>query len=416
MNFRIFIISIFLLNGINLKSQVFKVDTTHTPFEIVNDYFLGENHSGIKIKNIRFSGSRNSIGLFYYHSNIQQSLPPTGTILSTGQVLDAMGMWASSNTASTENYQKGDSDLSKIVNNKTYDSSILEFDFLSLTDSISFVFQFASEEYPEYVNKGVSDIFGFFVTDLTTNIKKNIAILPENKIPITIDLINNNTNSKYYIANNKLEFEYNRDINSYHRFNENLSLFRFDGFTIPISTGIKIEPYKWYRFKIAIADVGDRKFDSWIFLKGNSFVSNGRKINPSKEMIENYVRFINTEDSIEISLTNEKIEIIAPIYFDFNSSTIKKSSFELLDYIAGILEYTNYSLYINGYADETGEKDYNLKLSSDRANNVKEYFQNKGINENRLQSFGKGEINTDNNKFNKSRKVEFILYKKDNSQ
>ena len=410
MFFRYIILIILIFNCSSLKSQVFRIDTDYKAKELIEKYFLSKNHDGIKIRDIKYSGMKNARGLFVYSSEYGD-LPRNGIVLSTGNAIDAMG--PNNEIASTDNHYKGDKDLSNINNSKTFDSSILEFDFMSLTDSINFVFQFASEEYPEYVKKGVSDIFGFFITDLVTGKKNNIAILPNTNIPITIDLINNEKNSEYYVSNN-YEYKYDGGLERDKQFYENQYLFNFSGYTKPILSGIKLEPFKWYHFKIAIADIGDRKYDSWIFLKGNSFVSNGNIINPKVDDLKEYFKLFDN-DSLIIKTTDNKIHILLPLYFSFNSSEISSTSYKILNYIKDIILYSDYHLIINGYTDETGNKEYNLKLSQERADSVKLYFKEKGIDKDRLQAFGKGEINSDE-KLDKSRKVEFVLYKKDYSR
>lgn len=399
-----FILLILLIIQANLlKCQEFSVDTSLHPKDIVQHYFISKNHQGIKIDKIKYTGLKNGLGVFFYKGS-SQSLSPNGIVLSTGSVIDAMG--PNNYTASNENYLSGDPDLSKIANSKTFDTAILEFDFMSLTDSIHFSFQFASEEYPEYVSKGVSDVFGFFVIDSSNN-KYNIATINKNGVPITVDLINSNFNSDYYIANNSSEYKFNGDENSDLLFYENKRLFQFDGFTKAIGTGLKLEAFKTYHFKIAIADVGDRKFDSWIFLKGNSFVSNGKIENPELKNINAYFNFLKN-DSIEFYQIGSEIHMIMPVLFDFNSCEILNKSVIILEPIINLLWYSNYNLIINGYADEVGSSVYNLNLSQKRSDKVKAYFINQGVNQNRLKSYGKGELKSSENNM-KSRKVEFIL-------
>ncbi|MBI9052941.1 MAG: choice-of-anchor L domain-containing protein [Bacteroidales bacterium] len=158
MNLKFVFLILLFFSFSNLKSQTFRIENHCQAKELVYNHLLSKNHNGIKIKNISYSGMNNALGLFQYKSKFND-LPASGIVLSSGKAKDAMG--PNDGTASNENHAKGDIDLSAINNLKTFDSSILEFDFMSLTDSIRFVFQFASEEYPEYVKKGVSDIFGF---------------------------------------------------------------------------------------------------------------------------------------------------------------------------------------------------------------------------------------------------------------
>jgi outer membrane protein OmpA-like peptidoglycan-associated protein len=79
------------------------------------------------------------------------------------------------------------------------------------------------------------------------------------------------------------------------------------------------------------------------------------------------------------------------IEFDLNSSKILKSSMKSLEEIFKIMQQDPGANYIiNGYTDNTGPEDYNKYLSTERANAVKAYFVKKGVDENRLEAFGRG--------------------------
>lgn len=394
----------FLLISSSIKSQVFQIDTTIQPYELINSYFVNKNHNGIIIRNIKYSGLSYTKGIFYYNSK-QNILPNKGIVLSTGNAIDALG--PNNKTASTENFLLGDKDLKELANySKTYDAVICEFDFISFTDSIDFVFQFASEEYPEYINKGVSDVFGFFITNIKSNLTTNLAKLPTTGDPITIDFINGKKNQDYYIPNNKVELENSEDL----FFFENQLLFQFDGFTKPINTGMKLIPFVPYHFKIALADVGDHKFDSWIFLKGNSFLSLGNKTKLTYNNIVSYLEFKELDDII-IEENDKSVDILLPIHFDYNSYSIPESSNLYLEKLLDLFKHTNNQIVIKGFTDESGTTEYNQELSLNRAAQIKEYYISKGISSSRIKCFGKGELK--NGVLNKnSRKVEFNLIKK----
>jgi outer membrane protein OmpA-like peptidoglycan-associated protein len=82
---------------------------------------------------------------------------------------------------------------------------------------------------------------------------------------------------------------------------------------------------------------------------------------------------------------------IKGINFETNSSKITKGSFTTLDAAAKVLQdYPSVRMEIQGHTDDTGDHDYNLKLSQDRAQSVKDYLIAKGVAENRLKAQGYG--------------------------
>jgi OmpA-OmpF porin, OOP family len=80
------------------------------------------------------------------------------------------------------------------------------------------------------------------------------------------------------------------------------------------------------------------------------------------------------------------------LLFDSGSATLQPQSQEQLQNIAAILKaYPNVHMRIGGYTDNTGSADQNLKLSTDRANNVMAELVRLGITQDRLDAKGYGE-------------------------
>jgi outer membrane protein OmpA-like peptidoglycan-associated protein len=93
-----------------------------------------------------------------------------------------------------------------------------------------------------------------------------------------------------------------------------------------------------------------------------------------------------------VEVKAEKVEIKDKIFFDFNKATIKKKSFKLLDAVAFALRahVELRKVRIEGHTDEVGTRDYNLKLSDDRARAVMDYLVARGVEAARLEAAGFG--------------------------
>ena len=111
-----------------------------------------------------------------------------------------------------------------------------------------------------------------------------------------------------------------------------------------------------------------------------------------------------------------KIEIKEKVYFDKNKATIKKASNPLLDDVATIIKGNPGIgvVTIEGHTDDTGAADYNQALSQKRADAVKAYLVEKGVEAARLEAKGYGEEKPiESNKTAKgreaNRRVEFTL-------
>ena len=80
------------------------------------------------------------------------------------------------------------------------------------------------------------------------------------------------------------------------------------------------------------------------------------------------------------------------IQFETGKSTIKRSSYPILDQIVQVMrDNPEYKLEIQGHTDSTGSKERNLEISELRAAAVKAYLVKHGIDTNRITSAGYGD-------------------------
>ncbi len=358
---------------------------------------LGDTEN-IIVSNLSIKGSPNAFGKFNCKLDYNDIIPE-GIIMSNGYVKNAIGPNTDTQKSTKVNFMS-DPDINRISGNKgCYDTALFEFDLISATDQIQFNFFFASEEYPEYINKNVNDIFIFLVTNTLTNTSENIAVLNGDKnTPITVDFINHKTNSEYYIPN----IPWNKEtMNKYREDIAKLELpftFQYDGLTKLLNATIKVIPDVKYHFKLGISDVGDQLYDSAIFLEANSLRSIGKKRTLADKLNE-------IDDQISVDFN---------IRFEISSDKIEgDESFELLDSIViQLLKHDDLKIEIIGHTDDTGTFDYNRLLSIKRAKSVANYLKIKNIDASRIITKGVGATQPKNNLKSENRRVEFVFKKK----
>ena len=89
---------------------------------------------------------------------------------------------------------------------------------------------------------------------------------------------------------------------------------------------------------------------------------------------------------------SEKVTYAADTFFDFDKSVLKPEAKAKLDDLVGKTKGINLEVIIAvGHTDWIGTEEYNQKLSVRRAESVKAYLVEKGIEKNRVYTEGKGE-------------------------
>ncbi len=392
-----------------LKGQII-IDTSYTPNELIKKVLL-DDKNGILIRNIKYKGAKQS---FAKISNIADEFPlQEGILISTGDVFDALGPNSKADAGRRTTAMR-DRDLQAIATGAVFDAAYIEFELLSLKDSISFEYIFASEEYPEYVDKGVNDIFAFFLFELDSRaiFPQNIATVPNSRIPVTIDNVNHKVNQEYFLRSDYIEAQSEQFWNQNQAMFYRAAAFEFDGFTTKLEAKKKLKAGKWYRLKIAISDVGDGFYDSAVILKAKSMKSKGEEIPEARTYVNDFIKS-NTKLEPEGDTEGGLSVFSLIVQFDSNEDIIKRESFKDLIQLAEVMKNgLGLELEIIGHTDNVGAESDNLDLSQRRALSVKAFLIEEGVNANLLKSKGKGEVSpkesneTELGRY-KNRRVEF---------
>jgi len=239
-------------------------NTSQSPTGLVQNVLLGP---GVTVSNIQYNGFNRAIGSFTA-ANTNLGIE-SGIVMTTGTVLkNGDGPQGPNNngTIGVNNQSPGYTPLSNLVGGTTtYNASILEFDFVPYSDTVSFKYVFGSEEYPEFVGSTFNDVFAFFISGPGINGQQNIARLANNQA-VTINNVNSGSNSAFFVDNgNGNQGPYNSSPN----------YIQYDGFTKVLKAVSPVQCGQQYHLIIAIADAGDGLYDSGIFLEANSLSSEG---------------------------------------------------------------------------------------------------------------------------------------------
>ena len=91
---------------------------------------------------------------------------------------------------------------------------------------------------------------------------------------------------------------------------------------------------------------------------------------------------------------NGNIDLVMPgnITFAFDNATLSTSFMPTLNKLASTMnEYNQNTITIAGHTDSVGNPSYNMNLSRDRANSVKNYLVNRGVASNRINVVAYGQ-------------------------
>ena len=249
------------------QAQNISVDETLTATQLVQNILI--NNPCANISNVTVSGwafgSGNSYGKFTSGGSTFPFVD--GVVMTTGRAASASGPNNSLLSEGPDNWL-GDPELEQalqIAQNSSINATVLEFDFLPLTDKISFDYIFSSEQYllngtPAQCN--FTDGFVFLLKKAnTTDNYTNLAVVPGTDIPVKVNTVRAATTS-CPIPQNAQYFD---------AFNTSNHPTNYNGQTKVLTAKSVVVPGVLYHIKLVVADQGNRQYDSAIFLGGGSF-------------------------------------------------------------------------------------------------------------------------------------------------
>jgi hypothetical protein len=214
--------------------------------------------SGITTSGATYTGAAGASGTFT--GGISAGLDfDAGIILTSGCASGAVGP-NQFDSYGCANGLPGDAALDALIPGfTTYDATIFSFSFETAGGDLFFNFQFASEEYNEWVGSAFNDVFGLFLDGT------NIALAPDGTTAVAIN--NVNCGDPYGSADNFCAYYNNNDLSDGGPFFN----IEYDGFTSAFTAEALGLAAGTHTMTFAIADAGDYIYDSAIFVQAGSF-------------------------------------------------------------------------------------------------------------------------------------------------
>ena len=212
-------------------------------------------------------GSTNGIG--YFEANGSSWPFENGLIMTSGDVANAAG--PESGVLVDGDYAwPGDGDLEAFIPGlnagDTNNASIIEFEFVPVSNSMSFDFIFAAEEYGTF-QCTFTDAFAFLLTDSSGN-TSNLAIVPGTDDPISVLTVRDD---QYNGSCESVNAEWFANYYGPGGLPPLTSPTNFIGHTEVMTATATVIPNEVYTIKLVVADDGDTIYDSAVFIDGGSF-------------------------------------------------------------------------------------------------------------------------------------------------
>jgi gliding motility-associated-like protein len=249
------------------------VDDTRTAKQLVEDVLVKSTCASVSNFSTNGNNAIPTQNSYAYFNSGGSNFPLTeGVILSTSASKNAIGPYVS-NLGGGGNSWLGDPDLDQTLGIESINATVLEFDFVSLTNYINFNYVFASNEYQSNFPCFYSDGFAFLIKEKgSTDPYKNIAVVPGTNVPVSSHNVHPtiNTITVQPLPPNPSGCPAINE-SYFNGFNTVTSPVNYSGQTIKLNAQTDVIAGKTYHIKLVIADAKNEYYDSAVFLEAGSF-------------------------------------------------------------------------------------------------------------------------------------------------
>ncbi len=108
--------------------------------------------------------------------------------------------------------------------------------------------------------------------------------------------------------------------------------------------------------------------------------------------LRNDLSTMRTEFGAKITAMEGQVKFAMPVHFAFDDAAVRQNDEAALVKFAQVANqhYRGATITIEGFADPAGSADYNLRLSRERADAVRDYLVGKGLDGSALRTVGYG--------------------------
>jgi gliding motility-associated-like protein len=271
---RILFVCFILCLSTKINAQFISINDQRTPQQLIENTLV--NSSCVSVTNVSgtgdtFTPGKNSFA--YFNAGTSNFPFSEGIVLTTSTSSSAIGPYISNEGGGDAKWQ-GDFELNQILGINSINATVLEFDFVPLTDFLSFNYIFASNEYQSFYPCSYSDGFAFLIKEAGTGDPyKNLAVLPNTDIPVSSINIRPTIQPGYDINGDPYPGCPESNIHYFNGLNTSTSPINYAGQTLVMNAQTAVTTGKKYHVKLVIADDDNKLYDSAVFLQAGSFSS-----------------------------------------------------------------------------------------------------------------------------------------------